>query len=386
MTGNEFVDAISEIAFEGNIIPNSWFKELHLPDGKPDLNAIVILSEIVYWYRAKEDSDEVTGEKVRRKRFKADLLQRTYDSFVKQFGLTYPQVRDACHRLQERYGVIRLVVRKRVETETGVCGNMLYIAPVPEKIRSITHPQTRSHVSTGALGHNGQAPPFQGGRLPHSRGEASPFQGGTYTEITTEITTEKGERERTPTPAQEVEMPAQEIPPRDPLSRPTPTPAIRVPEGWQPSAETEAFLKERYPMLNFAEQMFQIRNTEFQRPKTDWDAMTKKWFSQEAEKFSWRKEKATVGPDKDNSGLRRDTTTTNKHSREIDRGHQLALETFYAAQEQQQAITIPYEDITHGDERLPRVSGVAKRRGGVLPPSARAGQNRPIVLSTPPTL
>jgi hypothetical protein len=378
MTGNAFVDAISEISFQGNIIPNAWFKALQLPDGKADLNAILILAEIVYWYRGTEELDEATGEVTRRQRFNADLLQYSYNALAKKFGLTYCQVRDACHRLQARYGVIRLVVRERVETETGVLGNVLYIAPVPEKIRAITHPQARAPVSTEEVVHNGQAPPFQQGRLPRSSGEAPPFQRGTYTETTTQITTETEEGECTPTRAQDVDTPAEEQP-----VRPPPTRSQRMPADYTPSAELRAELERRYPQLDFEEELYAIRAWEFEKPKAAWDDVTRTWFSRSERR---RREIAT-GPGMDTGGDRRDTATTDKRTRELMRQRDVALATFQAAQAKHQAITVSdYEDITHGTERLPSISGLVDRPGGVLLHRASSGQSGPTVFCRPTSL
>jgi hypothetical protein len=368
MTGNALVDAISEINFEGNIIPTSWYKALRLPNGKPDLNAIVILSEIVYWYRATEDGDEATGTKVRRKRFKRDLLQRSYRSFADQFGLTPCQVKDACHRLQDRYGVIRLEVRKRVETETGVLGNQLYIAPVPEQIRAITHRQARSHGSSWGLGHTEQAPTVQQGRVARSSGGAPPVQQGTYTEIPTEIPTETEEEEHTR--AQDDGTPVHEPPPK-----PTPTMSRRMPADYTPSAELRAELEGRYPHLDFEEELYAIRQWEYAKPQSDWDATTRMWFHRSATR---RKECAT-GPGKGTGGDWR--------TRELLRQREAALATFQAAQEQQTALTVDYEDITHGAERLPGFSPVVDRPGMVLPHKrTQLGGGRPAVLCRPEAL
>ena len=51
------VDAISELNFSGNIIPTVWYSKLkktYRNKEIPYLEAIIILSEIIYWYRARE--------------------------------------------------------------------------------------------------------------------------------------------------------------------------------------------------------------------------------------------------------------------------------------------------------------------------------------------
>ncbi|MBL9029318.1 MAG: hypothetical protein JNK42_02465, partial [Caedimonas sp.] len=69
------VEVMKNLHLEGNIIPMEWFGHLKFGSGKPDMNAILILSDIVYWYRPVVVRDEQTGM-VRgyRKKFKSDLL------------------------------------------------------------------------------------------------------------------------------------------------------------------------------------------------------------------------------------------------------------------------------------------------------------------------
>ena len=47
-TGHDVVDQVGSVHLEGNILPTSWFSTFVLESGNPDLNAIVVLSEIVY--------------------------------------------------------------------------------------------------------------------------------------------------------------------------------------------------------------------------------------------------------------------------------------------------------------------------------------------------
>lgn len=91
----------------GNVIPLNWFKTITTSNGKPNSTAIMLLSDIVYWYRPKILRDEATGEFIGiKKRFKADLLQRSYRQFSEQFGYSKRQVTEAIKAL-ETLGVIR---------------------------------------------------------------------------------------------------------------------------------------------------------------------------------------------------------------------------------------------------------------------------------------
>lgn len=74
-TGNELVDKIGEIAITGNIIPQMWYETLKKDDGKPYFQAIVILADIVYWYKPVEVRDEKTGRVVG---YKKNLAQICY--------------------------------------------------------------------------------------------------------------------------------------------------------------------------------------------------------------------------------------------------------------------------------------------------------------------
>ena len=70
------VDALYGIDFSGNIIPHSWYETIQTESGKPDMNAITILSEILYWHRPREScGDGDSGETVLVKRFGKDMLQ-----------------------------------------------------------------------------------------------------------------------------------------------------------------------------------------------------------------------------------------------------------------------------------------------------------------------
>lgn len=138
-SGNDIVDALASMQFTGNVIPQTWYKHIIKDTGKPDLLAIVLLSDIVYWYRPTEVRDEVTGQIVGyNKKFRADLLQRNYEQLAEQFGETKRNVRDAITRL-ESFGIIRRQFRT-IETATGVrCNNVLFIELVPERLFDITY-------------------------------------------------------------------------------------------------------------------------------------------------------------------------------------------------------------------------------------------------------
>ncbi len=87
-SGNDTVDKMGRINFAGNVIPETWYKAIVRDNGKPNLNAIVILSDIVYWYRPEMVRDEESGQLLgMKKRFKNDALQRSYKQLAEKFGI-----------------------------------------------------------------------------------------------------------------------------------------------------------------------------------------------------------------------------------------------------------------------------------------------------------
>ena len=87
-TGNRIVDEVGRINISGNIIPMVWFQAIRYPNGKPNVNAIIILADIVYWYRPTEIRDEITGQVVgRRKKFRMICCSAVMDRSVSCSGL-----------------------------------------------------------------------------------------------------------------------------------------------------------------------------------------------------------------------------------------------------------------------------------------------------------
>lgn len=188
-SGNEIVDMVGRISITGNIIPQIWYKTITHPSGKPYLEAIVILSDIVYWYRPTEVRDERTGEVIAyRKRFKADLLQRSYADLAQQFGISKREATNAVVAL-EKIGVVRRHLRT-IDVNGTKMANVLFLELVPKallaltcgEVTHITFKSDTSHVQKGDL----------------SRSEVTPltFKSETNTENTTENTTETSTRDR----------------------------------------------------------------------------------------------------------------------------------------------------------------------------------------------
>lgn len=125
-TGNVIVDENAKLAISGNVIPQTWYRTIVRESGKPNLTAIIILADIVYWYKPAELRDETTGQVVAvKKRFKADLLQRSYQQISVQFGISKREAANAIIFL-EKLGVVKRVFRT-VNINGLVVNNVLYL-------------------------------------------------------------------------------------------------------------------------------------------------------------------------------------------------------------------------------------------------------------------
>ena len=179
-TGHEVVDQVGSVHLEGNVLPTNWFNSFRLENGKPDVNAVILLSEIVYWHRPTVVRDEDTGQVIRiKKKFKADLLQRSYQSFSDQFGFSKQQVKEALDRL-EKFGVIKRHFRT-IEANNQKYNNVLFIELITPVLFEVTT------LSLSKLGGS----TFSNGEAPH-------FKKGTNTETTTEITTDINTQQDSP--------------------------------------------------------------------------------------------------------------------------------------------------------------------------------------------
>ncbi|MEK5125210.1 DnaD domain-containing protein [Bacillus sp. FSL R9-9492] len=183
---NNVVLQIGQMNFRGNVIDHGWFKTITLDNGKPNVVAISILGEVVYWYKPTEVRDEHSNNVRYKQKFKADTLQKSYQQFADSFGFTKRQVKDACDYLKDR-GLVRIEFRTVFANGTR-CNNVMFIEPVPEEIQKISilywensTPPTleRNRVLQPNV------PPYY-----YKTEEPPTLERKTNTEITTKITTE----------------------------------------------------------------------------------------------------------------------------------------------------------------------------------------------------
>lgn len=140
MSASTVVQAIGQLNFEGNITPHTWYQHLTYPNGKPHVNAIIILSDILYWYRPTITRNERTGHITSsKKRFAEDKLQRSYTQISEFFGLSKKQARDAVTFLVDN-GIITKELRN-IQVKTGMkLSQVMYLEPVISKLKEINLP------------------------------------------------------------------------------------------------------------------------------------------------------------------------------------------------------------------------------------------------------
>lgn len=135
-SGNAIVDAMATVEITGNITPLSWYHEILLENGRTDAIGIMVLADIVYWYRPTIQNNEL-GETIMKKKFKWDLLQRSYDQIADRLNLTKEQARTAVKRLEEG-GFIKRDFRTEMHNGTK-CANVMYLELIPERIKAVTY-------------------------------------------------------------------------------------------------------------------------------------------------------------------------------------------------------------------------------------------------------
>jgi hypothetical protein len=183
----------------GNITPISWFRNILTGSGKPDVVAIILLSDIVYWYTPVMTRDEHTGDVIGiQQKFQADKLQKTYQEYADIFGFSKNQIKNAIDNLCSQ-GLITREFR-HIKTGTGLAiTNVMYIEPIFDNIVKISNkirsPQKVEGYPPKKLGdipskRMGISPQKNGGPPPKKFGDLPPKNGGTYTKTTTKNSTE----------------------------------------------------------------------------------------------------------------------------------------------------------------------------------------------------
>lgn len=140
-SGNETVDAMGMMNISGNVIPQIWYSTITRENGKPYLLAITLLGDIMYWYRPTEIRDERNGLVVGwKKRFRGDLLQKTYQQYADLYGESKRSIKAAMDRLEE-LGVIRKEFREVTCGNGMILNNVMYIGLNADVLNRLTYPE-----------------------------------------------------------------------------------------------------------------------------------------------------------------------------------------------------------------------------------------------------
>lgn len=137
-TGNATVDAIGQIEhmFIGPLAPYPWFTKILDERGRPYHLAILLLAEIVGWYRPRRELAKGSNALVAHKRFKRDRLQISRGELAKKFNTDEDTITKALNFLEYRVGAI---VRHKLDlvVQGHKYRNCLFIWPVPEVIEKL---------------------------------------------------------------------------------------------------------------------------------------------------------------------------------------------------------------------------------------------------------
>ncbi|CAH2465073.1 DnaD domain-containing protein [Bacillus mycoides] len=127
---------IGGLTFKGNVVDHEWFNYITFSNGKPYIVAIMVLSEIVYWYRPTVIRDEVSGKVTYKKKFKSDKLQKSYQQLADTFGFSKLQVKRACDLLTEM--TLIKVEFRTIHIEGKVLNNVMFVEPIANEIKRIS--------------------------------------------------------------------------------------------------------------------------------------------------------------------------------------------------------------------------------------------------------
>lgn len=144
-TGCASVDTVGSIRFAGNLVPHSWYQHIRYINKRGEFTdpwAVLILADIVYWYRPTEIRDETTGEVIGyRKKFADNKLQRSPSAFSKLLGCSTKVIRAAL-ALLEKLGLIDIELRSKT-TGYGTIPNLMFIGLNALKVKEITEKLTQ---------------------------------------------------------------------------------------------------------------------------------------------------------------------------------------------------------------------------------------------------
>lgn len=190
-SGNSIVDAMGSINISGNIIPAIWYRTITKDNGKPYLLAIVILSDIVYWYRPSEVRDQGTGHILGwKKKFSEDILRQSYQYYADLFGESKKTVKTAMDKL-ENLQVIRREFRTVTYGDGLICNNVMYVELKPDMLYQLAFPEEILAMDGENNSYAGVSDDKTGGSLPTKSDTPMEILGGRGIQKRTQVSIKK---------------------------------------------------------------------------------------------------------------------------------------------------------------------------------------------------
>lgn len=119
----DYNSAILSYSPVGNVVDHNWCHQIKTKSGRIDPIAILLLAEIVYWYRPKNTSDSLSNAKV--KKFLGDAWQTSYKHLSEKLSCNNQRIRRALINL-ERLGVAKRELR-HIHLRGQKYNNILFI-------------------------------------------------------------------------------------------------------------------------------------------------------------------------------------------------------------------------------------------------------------------
>jgi len=144
---SELVSLFGSLHIAGDVVPTELFLAIRFPvkdddkdakTGKPDTVAILILSNLIYWFRPIRPRDSKNDRPLPwRQKFKGEWLARDYEFWVEKFGFTTRQCKEAVARLKAG----EWIEYKQQPKPTGGSKNLF--KPNYEKLFLTLYPESR---------------------------------------------------------------------------------------------------------------------------------------------------------------------------------------------------------------------------------------------------
>ncbi len=146
---DEMLQYMYNFRLNGHVIDHTWYKFIRWqftkkkPEGKPHPSAISLLSDVCYWYRPTVEKDE-SGNVTLNKKFRSDILQRSYVQIEDSLGFTKAEARSGFDTLK-RLGICKLVFR--TITRGGIkISNVMFINFNPIRLKELIDDELKKSI------------------------------------------------------------------------------------------------------------------------------------------------------------------------------------------------------------------------------------------------